>query len=150
METFADLLKQAISPVVLISGVGLILLTLANRLGRAIDRSRELARVMGQSTDPHETEVKHKQLDVVFRRCVYLKNSVLAVVVSIACSSLMILTMLIIGMFKLNSLALLCNILLFGSVFSIVVSTFYLFLEVRSTLAALEVEIDFHHEQKHL
>src|SRR5579859_2639184 len=33
-------LQVAIGPVILISGVGLLLLTLTNRLGRAVDRSR--------------------------------------------------------------------------------------------------------------
>jgi len=33
-------LQTAISPVVLISGVGLLLLTMTNRLGRIVDRAR--------------------------------------------------------------------------------------------------------------
>ena len=35
-------LRDAIGPVILISGVGLLLLTMTNRLGRAIDRARLL------------------------------------------------------------------------------------------------------------
>jgi hypothetical protein len=35
-------LQIAIGPVILISGVGLLLLSMTNRLGRAIDRSRVL------------------------------------------------------------------------------------------------------------
>jgi hypothetical protein len=34
-------LRDAIGPVILISGVGLLLLTMTNRLGRAIDRARQ-------------------------------------------------------------------------------------------------------------
>ena len=37
-------LQTAIGPVILISGVGLLLLSMTNRLGRAIDRARALAR----------------------------------------------------------------------------------------------------------
>ncbi len=36
-------LQTAIGPVVVISGVGLLLLTMTNRLGRIVDRSRSLA-----------------------------------------------------------------------------------------------------------
>ena len=36
-------LQTAVSPVVLISGVGLLLLTMTNRLGRIVDRARSLA-----------------------------------------------------------------------------------------------------------
>jgi hypothetical protein len=34
-------LRDAIGPVILISGVGLLLLTMSKRLGRAIDRARQ-------------------------------------------------------------------------------------------------------------
>jgi hypothetical protein len=37
-------LQVAIGPVILISGVGLLLLTLTNRYGRTIDRSRQIVR----------------------------------------------------------------------------------------------------------
>jgi hypothetical protein len=36
-------LQVAIGPVILVSGVGLLLLSMTNRFGRVIDRSRELA-----------------------------------------------------------------------------------------------------------
>ena len=37
------ILQMAVGPVILISGVGLLLLSMTNRLGRVIDRSRLLA-----------------------------------------------------------------------------------------------------------
>ena len=39
------MLQVAIGPVILISGVGLLLLTMTNRLGRAIDRARQMTRI---------------------------------------------------------------------------------------------------------
>ena len=38
------MLQVAIGPVILISGVGLLLLTLTNRYGRTIDRARHIVR----------------------------------------------------------------------------------------------------------
>ena len=43
LQEIIPVLQVAIGPVILISGVGLLLLTMTNRLGRAIDRSRSLA-----------------------------------------------------------------------------------------------------------
>ena len=43
ISDLVTILQTAISPVILISGVGLLLLTMTNRLGRTIDRSRGLS-----------------------------------------------------------------------------------------------------------
>ena len=40
LEQIIPELRDAIGPVILISGVGRLLLTMTNRLGRAIDRAR--------------------------------------------------------------------------------------------------------------
>ena len=42
LEQIIPELRDAIGPVILISGVGLLLLTMTNRLGRTIDRARQL------------------------------------------------------------------------------------------------------------
>jgi hypothetical protein len=44
VKELIPVLQVAIGPVILISGVGLLLLTLTNRYGRTIDRSRLLMR----------------------------------------------------------------------------------------------------------
>lgn len=44
-------LQLAIGPVILISGLGLILLSVTNRFGRVIDRSRLLARELREGRD---------------------------------------------------------------------------------------------------
>ena len=41
VHDIVPVLQIAIGPVILISGVGLLLLTMTNRLGRAIDRARQ-------------------------------------------------------------------------------------------------------------
>ena len=46
LSQLIPVLQTAIGPVILISGVGLLLLTLANRFGRAVDRTRQLLREM--------------------------------------------------------------------------------------------------------
>ncbi|MDR1968151.1 MAG: DUF2721 domain-containing protein, partial [Burkholderiaceae bacterium] len=48
------ILQVAIGPVILISGIGMLLLTLSNRFGRAVDRSRVLGRELRESDQAHE------------------------------------------------------------------------------------------------
>ena len=45
-------LQVAIGPVILISGVGLLLLTMTNRYGRTIDRARHLVRELRECSEP--------------------------------------------------------------------------------------------------
>ncbi len=44
-----QILTASIAPVIVISGVGLLLLSISNRYGRAIDRVRQLARELSES-----------------------------------------------------------------------------------------------------
>jgi hypothetical protein len=61
-------LQTAIGPVILISGVGLLLLTMTNRLGRVIDRSRILSQNCAElkgmkSPDPRAFEILIRRRD---------------------------------------------------------------------------------------
>ncbi len=51
LHELIPVLQVAVGPVILISGVGLILLSLTNRFGRAVDRSRQLAQEMRRPTE---------------------------------------------------------------------------------------------------
>src|SRR6516164_3377267 len=80
MHTFSvvQILTASIAPVIVISGVGLLLLSISNRYGRAIDRVRLLAREMGES-DPESARRRQlsEQLRLVNDRAHLLKRSML-------------------------------------------------------------------------
>lgn len=61
------ILQTAIAPTILISGVGLLLLTMTNRLGRVIDRYRVLLRDI-QNATPENRARYDVQLKVLWRR----------------------------------------------------------------------------------
>ena len=65
-----QILTASIAPVIVISGVGLLLLSISNRYGRAIDRVRLLARDMSES-DPESARRRHltEQLHLTNHRC---------------------------------------------------------------------------------
>ena len=60
-------LQQAVGPVVVISGVGLLLLTMTNRLGRIVDRSRALAH-QARTVTGQEQETARAQLRILHER----------------------------------------------------------------------------------
>src|SRR3954468_4906495 len=49
---FLSVIQIAITPVILISGIGALMLTLTNRLGRIVDRTRALAGQMHGANGP--------------------------------------------------------------------------------------------------
>jgi hypothetical protein len=53
---FIDFLQACITPVALISGVGLLLLTITNRLGRTIDRTRQLVAELNRTATGNSSD----------------------------------------------------------------------------------------------
>jgi hypothetical protein len=65
-------LEIAVGPVIVISGVGLLLLTMTNRLGRTIDRARLLCRDLpGASAEKQAQDLT--QILIIYRRAQVLR-----------------------------------------------------------------------------
>src|ERR1039457_3922044 len=58
IHAVVQILTASIAPVIVISGVGLLLLSITNRYGRVIDRARLLMREL-QDSDPEGADVRH-------------------------------------------------------------------------------------------
>lgn len=140
-ETFTRLLQLTISPVVLISGVGLLLLTVTQRLGRPIDRCRELARRIRSSKGPPGAEEAH-QLRVLLRRCEILRWSIGLLAFSILSSIVMVLLMILEAFAEIDSTAAILASLTV-SVLSILLSVCLFLLDITLALKALKIEADF-------
>lgn len=138
-KSLVEFFQSTISPLVLISGVGLILLSLTNRLARTIDRSRAMvAEIENEnSLDKHN---KKTQLRILVRRSYILKYSITSISFSILCSSLIIPVLLVIYLFHVD-LAILGKLFFLLSIIGIVFSAVFLFLDVSLTLKALELEV---------
>lgn len=89
-ESFSRLLQLSISPIIVISAAGLLLLSVTNRLGRAIDRSRALVKQMDEGGISTGRDFRG-QLRVLVRRCELLRGSITLIIGSIFFSCVMIL-----------------------------------------------------------
>jgi hypothetical protein len=143
MPTFSvvQILTASIAPVIVISGVGLLLLSISNRYGRAIDRVRLLAREMSES-DPESARRRHltEQLQLTNDRAHLLKRSMLHSSICIFFVTLTILSLFgeqLIGLQR-DFLALpffaLCLI-------SLVISMYYSIRDITVSLSALDLEV---------
>ncbi|MBN2417214.1 DUF2721 domain-containing protein [bacterium] len=139
IESLTVFLQTSITPIVLISGVGLLLLSVTNRLARTIDRSRMLAGKL-QDRETPDRDKKLRQLDILYTRSRLLRNSIAAITLSILCSSLIIVVLLTMNMFRID-LEIVGKVLFLCSIGAIICSVIYLMIDVTLTLRALDQEI---------
>ncbi len=142
---FMEFLKACITPVALISGVGLILLTVTNRIGRVIDRIRMLV----NEIDRDEVKRRHqkvREIRILFQRGRYLRSSIALIMVSVIASCLMIPVLFVMMLLNFD-LKLLGYSLFILSTLAILVSAIFFFMDVLLGLKALHLEADEHLEE---
>lgn len=134
------MLQISIGPVILISGVALILGSINNRLGRTIDRSRHLAEARFRTTDAQQRTVQDEQLKILWRRAHILQIAITLAASSVLCAALLIITLFIgaVCRFEIAALA----IALFVSCLACMIGSLIYFLrDINMSLHALGKEI---------
>ena len=137
-QSFIQFLQACITPVALISGVGLLLLTITNRLGRTIDRTRQLVRELDDIPAGLKPE-KEYEIKILYRRSRLLRISIGAMVVSVISSSLIIPVLFFMTLWG-HDLRIVGYILFILSIVSILISSLYFFRDVILSLHALKLE----------
>jgi len=92
VHQFVPVLQTAVGPMILISGIGLILITLSNRLGRIVDRSRILSSRL-PSANEAERAVLTAQLRISWERGRIIRLSLALVIASALFSAVLIITL---------------------------------------------------------
>src|SRR5712675_3064946 len=75
LNQIVPVLQVATGPVILISGIGLLLLTMTNRLGRTIDRARQLCREPADASGKKSAQTL-TQIAIIYRRAKVLRASI--------------------------------------------------------------------------
>jgi hypothetical protein len=88
-DSLLPMIQLAITPVILIAGVGSLLLSMTNRLGRIVDRTRILA---GEARVASSTDRDHleAQLRMMYRRAKIVRFSVTTAAMSMFGSGLLV------------------------------------------------------------
>jgi uncharacterized protein DUF2721 len=132
-------LQVAIAPVILISGVGLLLLSLTNRFGRAVDRTRQIHREMCAAPATDRLRLAN-QVDLIYRRARLIQFSIVMRALSALSAAMLILTLFFTALMKLESAALVSGFFICCLV-SLVVSLVAFIMDIRLSLRALKVEL---------
>ncbi len=104
MESLSSLLpiiQLAITPVILVSGMGALMITLTNRMARIVDRTRELAESI-PAADPDERKHLESQLDIMWARSLMIRRAVTCNGLSMLLACLLIVALFGAGMFDWN------------------------------------------------
>jgi hypothetical protein len=140
--SFTDLittLQLSIGPVILISGVGLILLSMTNRLGRVIDRSRLLVRELDSKSESDRTYI-FAELRILSRRANLARAGIALAVVSVLLASLLIISLFLGALFEMDISSFIVTLFIL-CMLSLISSLFLFLADVNLALKALWVEI---------
>jgi hypothetical protein len=139
LEKIVPMLQVAIGPVILISGVGLLLLTMTNRLGRVIDRARQLNRVLSEHGDePHEQTLA--QVAILWRRARMLRLSITLAALSALLASALIITLFLTALWQWEA-GLPASVIFIGSMGSLFASLVTFIRDINLSLHALKLEL---------
>ena len=140
LHEIIPVLQVAIGPVILISGVGLLLLTMTNRLGRAIDRARHLAGELGKMS-PEKRPPLQAQVDIIYCRAKILRLSIALAVMSALLAAVLITTLFTTALMNLELGSFICLIFITCMV-SLVVSLLLFIYDIQLSLTALKLELE--------
>src|SRR5579862_3634180 len=133
LEQIIPELRDAIGPVILISGVGLLLLTMTNRLGRAIDRARQLKHELPGRTG-HEREQTLAQVAIIYRRARVIRLCMLL-------ASALIIMLFVTALLQWQQAALV-GLIFIGSMVSLFGSMIAFIWDINLSLHALKLELE--------
>ncbi len=132
-------LQTAIGPTILISGIGLLLLTMTNRLGRTIDRARATAReLVGASEE--EQRMGREQLRILWRRARLIRLSIGLASTSALFASILIIVLFLTALLHLESASLI-SVLFIICLGSLIGSLIVFIHDINQGLAALKLEL---------
>ena len=78
----AHLIQIALTPIFLISAIGVTLNVLTSRLARIVDRARAMEEILRRTDHAHEGRDLHSALDVLARRARYINAAITLITLS--------------------------------------------------------------------
>jgi hypothetical protein len=138
LEELIPMLQVAVGPVILISGVGLLLLTMTNRLGRTIDRSRHLVPLMKSGSDEDRRNCQ-AQVDILWHRAQLLRTAIFMAATSALFAALLVILIFVSEIMKWH-LIWPISVTFLGSMVAVMGSLVWFLRDINVSLHALAIE----------
>jgi Cu/Ag efflux pump CusA len=139
LSQLIPVLQTAIGPVILISGVGLLLLSLTNRFGRAVDRARQLLREKRDAPEESRQRLA-AQVENLYHRARLIQRAIVFSTVSLLFAAVLIIALFFTALMKLE-LAIVISVLFMCCLASLIISLIAFMMDIRLSLLALKMEL---------
>ena len=133
-------LQIAIGPVILISGIGLLLLSMTNRLSRVIERARMLLGGLSEKTPARVRRRVMAQIDILWGQARLIRSAILLAATSVLCAACLIIVLFLTALFNIED-AWLISILFVTCLLSLVGSLIAFITDINRSLSAFKVEL---------
>lgn len=133
------ILQAAVGPVILISGVGLLLLSMTNRFGRVADRSRQLGEAL-RNAPLAERERPRSQLEILIRRARLLRVAITFATLSVLMAAVLVIALFLMAFLHVEAV-LLGAILFIACLLSLIVSLVAFLQDINISMSALTLEL---------
>jgi hypothetical protein len=136
---FISILQIAISPAILISGVALLLLTMTNRLGRVVDRSRLLWRELRHVPGANRDAIR-AQLGILSKRARLIRLAITFASISLLLAAVLIIMLFLIVLLKIEGAWLIISLFI-GCMVMLICSLIAFIKDVNQALVAFRLDI---------
>ena len=133
------ILQAAVGPVILISGVGLLLLSMTNRFGRVADRSRQLGEAL-RNAPLAERERPRSQLEILIRRARLLRLAITFATLSVLMAAVLVIALFLMAFLQVEAV-LLGAILFIACLLSLILSLVAFLQDINISMSALKLEL---------
>lgn len=138
-DTLLPVIQASVTPVILISGLGLLLLTMTNRMGRIIDRTRVYASMLREA-EAAERRRLEIQLELTWRRAKIVRLSLTFAISSMLASAALVIAIFLGATLRVNLGGLMLVLFMTAIVLLVAALTFFL-RDIFLSLAALHLEV---------
>ncbi len=144
LRELVPILQIAIGPVILISGIGLLLLSMTNRFGRVIDRSRQFSLAL-KSMKGAERDVAISQIKILSTRALLVRQAITFATVSLLFAAILVITLFLAAALRWEA-GILVAILFICCMGSLIGSLVAFLRDINLSLAALKLELAARYE----
>jgi CBS domain containing-hemolysin-like protein len=135
----AHLIQVALTPIFLMTAVGVTLNVLTNRLARIVDRARNLENSLNRPESVAPADA-HRQLGVLARRSVYINAAITLIIASGLLISLVVVLLFVNAFLRWNLSAAIAIVFIL-SMLSLALSLLAFLIEVRIATRALRIGV---------
>ena len=139
------ILQTAIGPALLISGVGLLLLTMTNRLGRVVDRARLLVHQL-EDCPAELRSRKAAQLPILWQRARQIRLAITFASISALLAAILVVMLFLSALLRIED-AWLISVLFILCMGTLIASLIVFLRDINRSLTALKVELEEGHRK---